>query len=52
MPPSTFDWIVFTSVNGVEHFMSRFLARRDIRDLKGVRICTVGPATTDAASSG
>ena len=42
----SFDWIVFTSVNGVEHFMSRFLVRRDIRDLKGVRICTVGPATT------
>ena len=41
----TFDWIVFTSVNGVDHFMPRFLARRDIRDLKGVRICTVGPAT-------
>ena len=40
-----FDWIVFTSVNGVEHFMSHFLARRDIRDLKGVRICAVGPAT-------
>ena len=44
----TFDWIVFTSVNGVEHFMGRFLARRDVRDLKGVRICTVGPATTAA----
>ena len=33
----TFDWIVFTSVNGVDHFMRRFLSRRDIRDLKGVR---------------
>ena len=42
----TFDWIVFTSTNGVDHFMRSFLARRDIRDLKGVRICTVGPATT------
>ena len=44
----SFDWIVFTSVNGVEHFMTRFLDRRDIRDLKGVRLCTVGPATTTA----
>ena len=44
----TFDWIVFTSANGVEHFMSRFLARRDVRDLKGVRICAVGPATTES----
>jgi uroporphyrinogen III methyltransferase/synthase len=43
-----FDWIVFTSANGVEHFMRRFLERRDIRDLAGVRICTVGPATTAA----
>jgi uroporphyrinogen III methyltransferase/synthase len=43
-----YDWIVFTSVNGVEHFMRRFLERRDIRDLKDVRLCTVGPATAAA----
>ena len=41
----TFDWIVFTSANGVEHFMERLLAVGDIRDLKGVRVCTVGAAT-------
>jgi uroporphyrinogen III methyltransferase/synthase len=41
----TFDWIVFTSANGVEHFMDRLFAVGDIRDLKGVRICTVGAAT-------
>jgi uroporphyrinogen III methyltransferase/synthase len=46
----TFDWIVFTSVNGVDHFMRRFLDRRDIRELKGVRICAVGSET--AASVG
>jgi uroporphyrinogen III methyltransferase / synthase len=40
-----FDWIVFTSVNGVEHFMRRFVARRDIRELKGVKVCAVGPET-------
>jgi uroporphyrinogen III methyltransferase/synthase len=44
----SFDWIVFTSANGVEHFMRRFLERRDIRDLAGSHICTVGPATTAA----
>jgi uroporphyrinogen III methyltransferase/synthase len=44
----TFDWIVFTSANGVEHFMTPFLERRDIRDLKGVRFCAVGPATAAA----
>lgn len=40
-----YDWIVFSSANGVEHFMRCFLERRDIRDLSGVRLCTVGPAT-------
>jgi uroporphyrinogen III methyltransferase/synthase len=41
----TFDWIVFTSANGVDHFMARLLANGDVRDLKGVRLCTIGPAT-------
>jgi uroporphyrinogen III methyltransferase/synthase len=41
----TFDWIVFTSANGVDAFMKRMLATGDVRDLKGVRICTVGAAT-------
>jgi uroporphyrinogen III methyltransferase/synthase len=42
----TFDWIVFTSANGVDYFMSRLLeGRGDVRDLKGVRICTIGPST-------
>ena len=30
----TFDWIVFTSANGVDHFMERLLATGDIRDLR------------------
>lgn len=42
---ATFDWIVFTSANGVEHFMPRLLARHDIRELKGVRLCAIGPST-------
>ena len=41
----TFDWIIFTSANAVDHFMGRLLAKGDVRDLKGVRICTVGAAT-------
>jgi uroporphyrinogen III methyltransferase/synthase len=41
-----FDWIVFTSANGVDQFMARLLAGAgDVRDLKGVRICTIGPST-------
>jgi len=40
-----FDWIVFASANGVDHFMDRLLALSDVRELKGVRICTIGPST-------
>jgi uroporphyrinogen III methyltransferase/synthase len=43
----TYDWIVFTSVNGVDHFMRRLLTVGDIRDLKGVRICAIGPSTAE-----
>lgn len=43
---STFDWIVFTSANGVEAFMKRLLAgSRDVRTLGPTRLCAVGPAT-------
>jgi uroporphyrinogen III methyltransferase / synthase len=41
----TYDWIVFTSVNAVDYFMQRLLANGDIRDLKGVRLCAIGPST-------
>jgi uroporphyrinogen III methyltransferase/synthase len=40
-----FDWIIFTSANAVDSFMTRVLAQGDVRDLKGVRIATVGPST-------
>jgi uroporphyrinogen III methyltransferase/synthase len=44
----TYDWLVFTSANGVDHFMRRALSRvRDIRDLHGPRLCAVGPATAE-----
>jgi uroporphyrinogen III methyltransferase / synthase len=45
-----FDWLVLTSANGVDHFMSRLLAIGDVRDLKGVRICTIGPSTASRLS--
>ena len=45
---TTFDWIVFTSANAVEHFMRRLnRGSRDVRELKGVRLCAVGPATAE-----
>jgi len=44
-----FDWIVFTSVNGVSAFMSRILQLgTDARCLAGVSICSIGPRTAEA----
>jgi uroporphyrinogen III methyltransferase / synthase len=41
-----YDWLVFTSANAVDHFMRHLLdGPGDVRDLKGVRICTIGPST-------
>lgn len=42
---ATFDWIIFTSANAVDRFMTELLAVGDVRELKGVRLCTVGPST-------
>ena len=42
----SYDWIIFTSANGVEHFFDYFFkAFRDVRDLGSVRFAAVGPAT-------
>jgi len=43
-----FDWIVFTSGNSVEAFMSMLLdGTRDIRFLKSARLCCVGTGTAE-----
>jgi uroporphyrinogen III methyltransferase/synthase len=42
-----YSWIVFTSANAVDSFMQRLLATGDIRDLKGVRLCAIGPSTAE-----
>jgi uroporphyrinogen III methyltransferase/synthase len=43
-----FDWIVFSSANAVEAFTQRLMASpRDLRALGHIRICAVGPATTE-----
>jgi uroporphyrinogen III methyltransferase/synthase len=43
---ATFDLIVFSSANAVDSFVQRLLASPfDFRELKGVTLCTVGPAT-------
>ena len=42
----TYDWIIFTSVNGVDRFMTRLWAKGlDSRCLAGRRICCIGPRT-------
>ena len=41
-----YDWIVFTSVNGVEAFFDIFFKLYDdAREIGGVRIAAIGPAT-------
>ena len=42
----TYDWIVFTSPNGVEAFFNAFFAaHEDARDLGGARIAVIGNGT-------
>lgn len=42
---ASYDWIVFASANAVDRFMARLTATADVRELKGIRICAVGPST-------
>jgi uroporphyrinogen III methyltransferase/synthase len=45
---SSYDWLIFTSVNGVQFFMERLdHSVHDLRSLKA-RICAIGPATRRA----
>jgi uroporphyrinogen III methyltransferase/synthase len=42
----TYDWLVFTSVNGVSFFFERLYEKGlDVRALKDVRTAAIGPAT-------
>ena len=46
---SRYEGLIFTSVNGVQFFFKRLKEiQQDIRNLKGVRIFTIGPKTADA----
>lgn len=47
-----YNWIIFTSVNGVEAFFDRMRQlEKDIRDLCGIRLCAIGPKTRAALES-
>jgi len=48
---SAFDWIVFTSVNGVQFFFDRLFAlNRDVRALSHLGTAAIGPATAGRLS--
>src|SRR5919109_647219 len=44
----TYDWLIFTSVNGVQAFFERFDAQGGQRaDLQALSVCAIGPATAN-----
>ena len=44
-----YNWLIFTSANGVEHFWQRLdEAGKDARALANAKICAIGSATADA----
>jgi uroporphyrinogen III methyltransferase/synthase len=47
-----YQWLVFTSVNGVHFFLRRLRhSGRDLRALGGIRLAAIGPATAEALRS-
>ena len=43
---NSYEWLIFTSANGVTAFFDMFFKRfQDLRDLGGCRIAAIGPAT-------
>jgi len=48
---STYDWVIFTSVNGVQAFMGRlWFHQKDARSLANARVCCIGPRTKEEAA--
>ncbi len=42
----SYNWLILTSINSVKFFFKRLFERdRDIRELKGVKICAIGTKT-------
>ncbi|MBM4135627.1 MAG: uroporphyrinogen-III C-methyltransferase [Nitrospira sp.] len=45
----SYHWLIFTSKNGVNFFFQRVFEKdRDIRDLRGIKICAIGSKTAQA----
>jgi len=44
-----YNWLIFTSVTGVQAFFARFDAHGgQLTDLQGLKVCAIGPATAHA----
>jgi len=44
-----YNWLIFTSVNGVKFFFKRLLEnKKDVRALGEIKVCAIGPKTADA----
>jgi uroporphyrinogen III methyltransferase / synthase len=49
---ASFDWVVFTSANGAKRFFARLVGLGlDVRELKGIKIACIGPATAEAVAA-
>jgi len=47
-----YDWIIFTSVNGVEYFLRRAqLLEHDVSELDDIKVCAIGEATAERLRS-
>lgn len=43
-----YDWLIFTSVNGVDFFLRRLKAlKREVSELDELRVCAIGEATAE-----
>ena len=43
-----YDWLIFTSVNGVDHFFERLSQpQRDAHELDEIKVCAIGEATAE-----
>jgi uroporphyrinogen III methyltransferase / synthase len=43
-----YDWLIFTSVNGVEYFFQRLkVSEREASDLDELKVCAIGEATAE-----
>ena len=45
----SYNWLLFTSVNGVEYFFNRLYEKgKDVRALKDIKVAAIGPKTAES----